>query len=207
MWREVPGSVPGPLAKQQLFVTKEELRELNKLTPLHLLFDEPFDISASYVDNGDRTQATLLKGAGDAGHSYPKVVQGINTSSFGVYNCDQIYRIGQPTNIQPSYVDQNGKQINQEKVACLIDKKYNGSFSFSPGSATLNKESDNVLLLFTSDKRMYMINVEDMKAALSGSIYPELKMTEITDQVKNTEDLKKLIEIEAFPFLAIYKVS
>ncbi|MCI5058520.1 MAG: hypothetical protein MRY83_20585 [Flavobacteriales bacterium] len=150
------------------------------------------------VDTGDRTAGTLLAEGADAGHTYPKIVKGLNVSSFGVYNCDQAFRLSEPVTLNPTYKDQNGRYISNGSVAVVLDLDYNGSFSFNPESFTCSAVGRNHVLLFTKDKRVYHINDSQMDELNleSGNGSYTLNMSEVTDRVKTTNDLKKLIGLE-----------
>ncbi len=140
--------------------------------------------------------ATLLASGADAGHTYPNMVKGLNSKSFGVYNCDQIYRIGKAVALSPNYIDrETGQEIDNAHVACVIDLNYNGSFSFHPNYLTCNAEGKNVILLFTKDKKVYMLNQSEFDALDKESIEPTLKMTDMTRQIKNSDDLAKYLEL------------
>ena len=141
--------------------------------------------------------ATLLRGGGDAGHTYPKLVRGLNSPKFGVYNCDQIYRIGRAQNLTPTYVDAaTGKEIKNKHVACVMDLTYNGAFSFSPNYVTCNVDGKNVILLFTKDKKTYMLDAEAFdKLGVDQNSRPVFAMTDMTDQLKSSKDLSQLLKL------------
>ena len=124
------------------------------------------------------------------------MVRGLNSADFGVYNCDQIYRIGKSINISPIYVNaETGNEILNKHVTCVMDLTYNGSFSFHPNNLTLNADGRNVILLFTAKKEIFMFS-EDAFAALPKNDYnPTLNMINITDQVKTSQDLKGVLGI------------
>mgnify|MGYP006125983307 CR=1 FL=1 len=44
------------------------------------------------ISNDKRNGAFLAEGSTDLGHTYPKLVKGLTSSNYGVYNCDKIYR-------------------------------------------------------------------------------------------------------------------
>lgn len=137
--------------------------------------------------------ATLLGGGGDAGHTYPTIVKGLNSPEFGVYNCDQIYRIGDAVALAPTYVNEEGNEIQNKHVACLIDLNYNGAFSFHPNSVTCDRDGRNVLLLFTSDKEVYMIGEQDFAALGKTNQRPVMSMTNVTEKLKTSDDLKQML--------------
>lgn len=141
------------------------------------------------------TNSTLLAEGQDAGHTYPSVVKGLNSDEFGVYNCDQIYRVGNPIALTPTYLDESGREIIDKHVACLIDLNYNGAFSFHPNNLLCNAEGKNVILLFTKNKDIYLFDQTQFATLDKSSHRPSLKMVNVTDRVKSTEDLKNLLGI------------
>lgn len=144
---------------------------------------------------GNNGNATLLAEGADKGHTYPSLVKGLNSDSFGVYNCDQIYRIGKPTTISPNYTH-DGKKIKNTEVACVLDLSYNGSFSFDPKNITLNKEGKNALLLFTKDERVYMTLPENMNKLDYSDFSMDLPMADVTDKIKSSDDLSKILNLQ-----------
>jgi hypothetical protein len=139
--------------------------------------------------------ATLLAEGADQGHTYPNLVKGLNSGKFGVYNCDQIYRVKNNQNIVPKYITQAGKKIVLKgAVACLIDLAINGSFSFIPSSVTLNPRKRNALLLFTKNKKVFFIQPKHFKEALSkNKRKPTLQMQDMTLKLKTSDDLSELL--------------
>jgi len=161
----------------------------------------PSDASTTFASTTKTgTQPTLVQGDGplsgsgmNTGHTYPALVQGLRCSGFGVYNCDQAYRIKNPISIQPIFTDSLGKTIAKQYVLCLIDLDYNSSFSFDPREPfQLSKGGRTILLLFTTDKRVFAFTQEQFRqTGLAGSGAHTFSMTEFTKKVKNTADLKR----------------
>ncbi len=142
--------------------------------------------------NDNFEQSTLLAEGRDAGHTYPALVRGLNSPSFGVFNCDQIFRIEQQLSIAPTYIDEKtGKSINDGNVACVINLNVNGSFSFNPTMITCDPAAKSVILLFTASKGVYVLSAEKyaaLKLQNQGAI--TLAMENISDSVKTSDDLK-----------------
>lgn len=156
-------------------------------------------VNKTPVDNGNRTEATLLGGgkSADPGHFYPNIIRGLNVSSFGVYNCDQVYRLPDLLSIKASYVDQQGNPIKKVKVLSLIDLRYNGAFSSYPSSFFCSASGDNVLALFTQDNKLYLLSKEaykEMHITESGSY--TFVMEDMTQEIKNTEDMAKYLKLK-----------
>lgn len=143
------------------------------------------------VDDGDRTTGTLLASGINAGHTYPKIIRGLNVESFGVYNCDQVYRLPDLVGITANYIDQNGQRIKDLRVLSLIDLRYNGAFSFDPRYFNCSAGGENVLLLFTTSKKLYALSAEEfqnMKIQTTGNY--TFKMQDVTKQITSTEELE-----------------
>ncbi len=152
--------------------------------------------SKVWEDDGNRSSGTLLAEGMGKGHTYPTIVKGLNTPEFGVYNCDQIYRTGATKTIRPIYVDaKTGKQIRNADVACLMDLTYNGSFSFNPSYVTYNPKGKNALLLTTSNNKTYLISSDQFTKTNFGEEKPTLEMTDVTEQLKSSSDLKTMLGI------------
>ncbi len=141
------------------------------------------------------SDGTLLADGADKGHTYPSLVKGLNSSSFGVYNCDQVYRIANRTTLLPKYVDENGNQIQNQHVLCVVDLKYNGSFSYNPNSITVDKKGKNVLLLFTEDKKLFVLSEEAYQKMNKDSAQPTIVMTDMTSELSSTKALKEYLNI------------
>ena len=141
------------------------------------------------------SDGTLLADGADKGHTYPSLVKGLNSSSFGVYNCDQVYRIANRTTLLPKYVDENGNQIQNQHVLCVVDLKYNGSFSYNPNSITVDKKGKNVLLLFTEDKKLFVLSEKAYQKMNKDSAQPTIVMTDMTSELSSTKALKEYLNI------------
>jgi hypothetical protein len=146
----------------------------------------------------NQINATLLGGGSkDPGHTYPTIVAGLNNPNFGVYNCDQVYRMASAKYLSPNYTDAaTGKAIQNKHVACVLDLTYNGSFSFQPNNVTCNSEGKNVVLLFTEKKEIYMLAAADFaKLDLDQGQKVDFKMTNVTSQLKSSDDLKRMLNL------------
>jgi hypothetical protein len=153
-------------------------------------------MGGNIVDDGNRTNGTLLAAGMDQGHTYPKLVAGLNSENFGVYNCDQIYRIKNLMTIHPIYVDaQTDKQITQTDVLCLMDLDFNGSFSFDPNYVTLNPKGKNAMLLFTTNKEVYLMLPEDFQHIDLEGDNPKVKLKNVTAELKSSKDLEQLLNL------------
>lgn len=150
--------------------------------------------NAKWTDDGNRTGATLLAEGADAGHTYPSIVKGLNTKSFGVYNCDQVYRIKNKVNIVAHYFDEDGNEIKNGKVLSMIDLEYNGAFSYAPANFTCNAKGNNVLLLFTKNNEMYLLGKGEFQAmGVEENGTYNFKMTKVTDKITSSAALSNYL--------------
>ena len=80
----------------------------------------------------------------------------------------------------------------------MIDLNYNGAFSFDPKSFTCSATGKNVLLLFTTSKKIYAVNSDNfsaMKIKSSGNY--SFTMTDMTEIIKNTIDLENFLGLKS----------
>lgn len=141
---------------------------------------------------------SLIRG-NDAGHQYPDIVAGLNVGDFGVYNCDQIYKVGTPVVVNFTYKDSKGKPIADMHIVSLIDLDYNGAFSFSPlGAVTMNKSGENVIALFTKSGEIYVADAQTVSNTLSkNETAKTLYMKNMSAEIKTTEDLAAFLGINS----------
>jgi hypothetical protein len=77
-----------------------------------------------------------------------EIVQSLNISQLGIYNCDQILRLNNPVEVFADYVDTKGKQL-EIVIIYILDQTLNGMlmydghygyspyrFAYSPSSRT-----------------------------------------------------------------------
>lgn len=144
---------------------------------------------------GVQQTATLLATGMDKGHTYPNLIKGLNSPKFGVYNCDQQYRMGPTVTLTPAYSDKlTGSPIAGANVMCVIDRNINGSFSFDPSRITMSKDQLTDLVLFTKDNKVYYLSSKDFAKPEQGMPI-ELKMTDITAKVKSSADLQAFLNL------------
>lgn len=129
-------------------------------------------------------------------NSYSNIVSGLRSEKFGVYNCDQIYRVANKISISPKYQDLSTKKtIKSNGVLCLIDKDINASFSFSPQQITCNSKGNNVFLLFTDEGEVFVFQSDRNNEQNLKTKVPTFLMENITDKIKTSDDLKKYLAI------------
>ena len=141
-------------------------------------------------------KAALQAEIRDRQNTYPAIVQGLRSPEFGVYNCDQVYKVEQPLALSPTYVDENGTEITSKHVVCVMDLNFNGSLSYHPNNITCSGAGKNVILLFTDDKSVYMLSEEKFnRMDLSKNQRPEFAMQNMTGIIKTSDDLKAYLNI------------
>ncbi|WP_300665973.1 hypothetical protein [Fluviicola sp.] len=129
-------------------------------------------------------------------NQYPNLVEGLRSEKFGVYNCDQVYRVANKVSISPKYLDASTqKAIKNDGVLCLIDKDINASFRFSPQNITCNSKGNNVFLLFTEAGEVFVFQNDQTNEQSLKAKDPVFLMENITDKVKTSDDLKKYLSI------------
>lgn len=121
------------------------------------------------------------------------LVAGLSCENFGVYNCDQIQRVTNPIKIRPKFVDAKGIVIFGIYLLSMIDLNLNAAFSFSPFEFKCEGGGKTIVLAFSYDK-LYAISADDFAALniKSNGDYT-IKMDDITDQIKTTDDLKNYL--------------
>jgi hypothetical protein len=140
---------------------------------------------------------TLISIPGDPGHTYPDLVRGLNIETFGVYNCDQVYRIQNLVSITPVFTDEKGAVISNPWLVSMIDLDYNGAFSFGPGNFLCNPNGKTVLLLFTRSNQLYALSKNQFNAMhIKQSGRYTFKMQNCTEKIRSTADLSKFLELK-----------
>lgn len=142
----------------------------------------------------NKQSGSLIRGT-DPSHQYPDIVAGLNVGDFGVYNCDQIYRVGSPIAVDFVYKDISGKKIPDMHIVSLIDLDYNGAFSFAPESSImLNETGKNVIAVFTRSGRIFIADASNVAFAISKSEPAKtLLMKDMTNEITSTADLAKYL--------------
>ena len=130
------------------------------------------------------------------GQTFPDIIRGLELTSFGIYNCDQIYRMQNKVTLNGLYVDQKNNKINDGLMLSMIDMDYNGAFSFDPEKFTCDSKANNVLLLFTTSGKLYILDkgkFRNMAIKEEGAV--TFQMREVTSQIKNTSDLSTYLGV------------
>ena len=143
-------------------------------------------------------QGFISPTSSDAGHTYPDVVKGLTVKRFGIYNCDQAMRMQGKVDITASLMDEHKNIIEDAWVLSVIDIDFVGAFSFSPERFSFSSQNETALLLTTKAGRIFMLGqkqLEKMKITQSGKY--DFIMTDVTNEIKTSEDLAKKIGLKS----------
>lgn len=131
--------------------------------------------------------------AGLLNNAKSMLVSGLRCENFGVYNCDQIKLVKDQITVRPKFVDGKGIAILGIYLLSMIDLNINAAFSFSPFEFKSQRGGKTVILAFTMD-RFYAISADEFAAMnIQSNGNYTIKMQDITDQVKTTDDLKNYL--------------
>ncbi|WP_018342668.1 anti-sigma factor family protein [Cytophaga aurantiaca] len=134
----------------------------------------------------------------DSTYYHLNLLMNLKIKDFGIYNCDQVYRIQAPIRIKAKYVKEDNTDLLDIVEMSLIDPKVNAAFNlYTPTSFTCSASGDNMVLVFTKNK-IYFFDKEKWKAEQikKGGVWYIFKMTDITAQVKTSKDLQKILEAD-----------
>lgn len=148
---------------------------------------------AANILNEIRGISNPLPDGMDAGHFFPELVVGLQSPNFGVYNCDQVRRIQNEITASPKYVDKGDNEMTYA-VACVIDMKLNASLSFDPKAVHYDSKGESVILLFNGLGGLSVVTAETIKDA-KGATTPTLQVEDLSDKVKDSNDLKKYLKL------------
>ena len=116
-------------------------------------------------------------------------------SNFGIYNCDQTYRMGKVVTINATYQNQDGNPIDGLYSLSVINLDVNASFSYTPRQFRFNPDKRNFVVLFTSDGRVYTLNKQALdQQEINKTGNYTLTMNDVTAKVRSSKDLQQLLE-------------
>lgn len=132
----------------------------------------------------------------NAGHFYPEIVRGLSIYSFGIYNCDQTYRMSEPyAFVNSTFYSTHKKPIENPIYVSVIDLAIVGAFSYNPKNFSIDLSSHSVLLLITDTGKMYL--KEFKRPGSEHHFSPEnnlIELDEYTSKIKSTKDLMNYLE-------------
>ncbi|MBI1307198.1 MAG: OmpA family protein [Bacteroidetes bacterium] len=149
------------------------------------------------IEVSNKQTGSLLASGMNAGHTYPDIVRGLNVGSFGVYNCDQAYRIPNQVAIRPNFTDEKGNPINNGHVLSMMDLNYNGAFSYDPVNFSCDAKGKIALALFTNDGELFIMSPDEFSKMniTSGGEYT-FTMKNMTDRITSSDDLADYLGIK-----------
>lgn len=189
-------------AYESEFSSKElKMSEINSKIEIVKNAGEDFSKKARF---NDRILSEMMKNSGpiklsyyvDRGHDINPLMTSISSVNFGVFNCDQTYRIKDRIAINGSfYVNDSLK--NFTSALKVVDYNVNGAFSFSPDYFYISKTSPSKLILFDDNGSIYAVSEEKLKSALaSQSKTIRFDCDDVTDQIKTPDDLRAFLGIK-----------
>lgn len=184
----------------EIVVDEEYEKELRsdkvKWMPKYLADENPLGAQDTIASS----QLTISNTNGNITSTNGPSIGNLTIQGFAVYNCDQIYRIRNKTTVYASYVDENNRPIRNISCLTLLDKKINAAFGAMPNSFVCNKYGDNVLILMTSDAKLYAINAEDFRKVGVARDYGHytFPMKEIGKEVIDIESLGNYLNVTLY---------
>ncbi len=143
-------------------------------------------------EKNNRVNSNQPKGA----QVYADIVNDLRIGGFGVYNCDQIYRLSNPVTLTAKYQDEAGNSIADLYTLSLLNLNYNNAFTFRPENFTCDAKGDNVLLLFAQNGDLYLLDKGEFgKMKISGNGEQTFTLKNVSSFIKNTADLAKHLGI------------
>lgn len=114
-------------------------------------------------------------------------------SGFGIYNCDQLYRLKNKISLRASY-EHNGVEVKDITSCKLIALNYASTFGIHPRYLSIDPTSKNAIMLFTSDGKIFMnqeYNFQQLKLKDKKSY--TFQMIDLTDDINSPEDLRRIL--------------
>jgi hypothetical protein len=116
----------------------------------------------------------------------------LRVNRFGTYNCDQLFRLGNPVAVQAAYRDQNGRTIIPSNVALMekstkiyLTMPTNGDFQHVVGRKI------NVIVTDVRGQTYLLPEDEFAKIRLNGQRAYTYSMREVTDEYQQPEDWQR----------------
>jgi hypothetical protein len=124
------------------------------------------------------------------------LISGLSAPNFGVYNCDQQKRIPNQISLQPSFFNKSSKsKIENLNTVNVIDRNLNASFSFGASNFVINKNGTTDLVFFDSEGKIYILESKDLKSTDLKNGKIDLYLTDVSDKVKTSDDLKQYLNL------------
>ncbi|NOQ72798.1 MAG: hypothetical protein GQ574_12380 [Crocinitomix sp.] len=165
--------------------------------PIDSLEKETIDKGIIYKTKGFNSDTKLVNVLGDEPiPPSPGLVRGLKSDNFGVYNCDQIFRILHPIPLTPTYFDlETGIKLENLYVACVIDMDMNASLSYHPNHLVVNERGNNQLVLFNEKREVFLMDEAAFKNVDLKQMDAQLNVLNVTHKIKSPADLQELLKI------------
>jgi hypothetical protein len=122
------------------------------------------------------------------------VAQTLDLAQFGLYNCDQMYRMREPMYVDAQYIDEKGEKIPGAVFFKVMDLDKIGAFTFSAQHFAFDAAARTALLMISDAGDIYICNSKKFaqrKRLANGSFCFEL--SRVNDKVKKCDDVQKLL--------------
>lgn len=125
----------------------------------------------------------------------PKLVKGLQLSSFGIYNCGQQYTLQNQILVEASYTTQDKLPIQDGHTLSVIDLDYNAAYSFEPSSFLCNRAAANIFLLWTNEGKLYSF-YKSSRQKMGNKPFGTFAfaMDDLTAQIQTLEELQAYID-------------
>lgn len=120
-----------------------------------------------------------------------KIIRTLTINNFGFVNCDYPTSYPSGGEIDPIYVDDNGKPITLENVV-LVVKNTNALFRYS-NIVKYNPKSDNLLWGLTKDSKIAFIKNADFKSLKNTTAKQKVHMHIQKEKIRTYEDVANVL--------------
>ncbi|MFT4899472.1 MAG: hypothetical protein ACI9U0_001270 [Flavobacteriales bacterium] len=140
------------------------------------------------LDSKDKLGKFILDGKGGSGTV--NLLSNLSVYGFGVYNYDGVGIIKSRVERKTHFLGITKKEI---QTLSLIDLNLNASFSFYKNYITYSKKAKNILLVFTHDGRLLIIEPKYLAQLVKDTEF-QYSTKDISNEIQNSEDLLALIK-------------
>ena len=124
-------------------------------------------------------------------------IQSLRLNGFGVFNCDQLQRLGNTVEMFASYETTDGEDIIP-MVLYVVDYNINGVLSFSPSVVKMNHKSKTALLVIDRRQNYYLMTSDKVaEIQEKAPIEQNFQMEDITAQVISPNGLRSVLGLKA----------
>ena len=120
-----------------------------------------------------------------------KIIRTLTINNFGFVNCDYPRSYPSGCDINPIYVDENGKPIVLNNVV-LVEKNTNALFRYS-ANVKYNPKNDNLLWGLTNDNKIAFIKNADFQSLKNSTSKQKVRMHIHNGKVTTYEDVANVL--------------